>query len=148
MTTIINGSSPSITFSDSTTQTTAGLPLTGGTLTGGLTLPSAGITFSNGSTQTQSAGLGSSGQTWQNLTGSRAASTTYTNSTGYPIMVSVSAQNNTNQNTYLYVNSIQVGATGWNNLANGAVLGSMSAIVPNGSTYSVTGSFNYWGELR
>jgi len=52
MSTIINGSSPSITFSDSTTQTTAGLPLTGGTLTGGLTLPSAGITFSDATTQT------------------------------------------------------------------------------------------------
>jgi hypothetical protein len=38
MTTIINGSSPSITFSDSTTQTTAGLPLTGGTVTGATNL--------------------------------------------------------------------------------------------------------------
>jgi hypothetical protein len=39
MTTIINGSSPSITFSDSTTQASAGLPLTGGTLSGALTVP-------------------------------------------------------------------------------------------------------------
>jgi hypothetical protein len=39
MTTVINGSSPSITFSDSTTQSTAGLPLTGGTLTGAVTIP-------------------------------------------------------------------------------------------------------------
>jgi hypothetical protein len=39
MTTVINGSSPSITFSDSTTQTTAGLPLTGGTLSGAVTVP-------------------------------------------------------------------------------------------------------------
>jgi hypothetical protein len=38
MTTIINGSSPSVTFSDGTTQTTAGLPLTGGTLSGNLVL--------------------------------------------------------------------------------------------------------------
>lgn len=37
MTTIINGSSPSVTFSDNTTQTTAGLPLTGGTVTGNVT---------------------------------------------------------------------------------------------------------------
>jgi hypothetical protein len=44
MTTIINGSSPSVTFSDGTTQTTAGLPLTGGTLSGA-------ITFSNGTIQ-------------------------------------------------------------------------------------------------
>jgi hypothetical protein len=38
MPTIINGSSPSITFSDSTTQSTAALPLTGGTVTGGVNL--------------------------------------------------------------------------------------------------------------
>ena len=36
MSTIINGSSPSITFSDSTTQASAGLPLTGGNITGNL----------------------------------------------------------------------------------------------------------------
>jgi len=36
MTTIINGSSPSITFSDSTTQNSAGLPATGGNITGNL----------------------------------------------------------------------------------------------------------------
>lgn len=40
MTTIINGSSPSVTFSDGTTQTTAGLPLTGGTVTGNVTATS------------------------------------------------------------------------------------------------------------
>jgi hypothetical protein len=38
MTTIINGSSPSVTFSDNTTQTTAGLPLTGGTITGNVAI--------------------------------------------------------------------------------------------------------------
>ena len=43
MTTIINGSSPSITFSDNTTQITAGLPLTGGTITGNVT--TSGLTI-------------------------------------------------------------------------------------------------------
>jgi hypothetical protein len=38
MTTIINGSSPSITFSDNTTQSTAGLPLTGGNVTGSVNI--------------------------------------------------------------------------------------------------------------
>jgi len=41
MTTIINGSSPSITFSDNTTQITAGLPLTGGTVSGAVTITGA-----------------------------------------------------------------------------------------------------------
>jgi hypothetical protein len=51
MTTIINGSSPSVTFSDGTTQTTAGLPLTGGTLSGGASFASGtnGIVFNNSS---------------------------------------------------------------------------------------------------
>ena len=47
MSTIINGSSPSITFSDSTTQASAGLPLTGGTLTGTTTF-TGGIANANG----------------------------------------------------------------------------------------------------
>jgi len=38
MTTIINGSSPSITFSDNTTQSTAALPLTGGNVTGNVNI--------------------------------------------------------------------------------------------------------------
>jgi len=60
MTTVIGGSSPSITFSDSTTQSTAALPLTGGTLTGALT-PSttAGIV---GTTIGDNANAGSVGE--------------------------------------------------------------------------------------
>jgi hypothetical protein len=56
MTTIINGSSPSITFSDSTTQASAGLPLTGGNLSGSIafTASNAGITFANSSALTNS----------------------------------------------------------------------------------------------
>ena len=43
MTSIINGSSPTVTFSDGTTQATAGLPLTGGTVTGNIT--TSGLTI-------------------------------------------------------------------------------------------------------
>ena len=47
MTTVIGGSAPSITFSDSTTQSTAALPLTGGQLSGNLTFATGtnGIVF-------------------------------------------------------------------------------------------------------
>jgi hypothetical protein len=47
-----------ITFPSGSTQSTAGLPLTGGSLTGGLTLPSAGLTFSDATTQASSAIVG------------------------------------------------------------------------------------------
>lgn len=52
MTTIINGSSPSVTFSDGTTQTTAGLPLTGGTVSGAVTI--TGIATANSFVPTSS----------------------------------------------------------------------------------------------
>ena len=56
MTTVIGGSAPSITFSDSTTQSTAALPLTGGQLSGNLTFASGtnGIIFNNSSATTNS----------------------------------------------------------------------------------------------
>jgi len=56
MTTVIGGSAPSITFSDSTTQSTAALPLTGGQLSGNLTFASGtnGIVFNNSSALTNS----------------------------------------------------------------------------------------------
>ena len=66
MTTIINGSSPSITFSDSTTQTTAGLPLTGGTLSGALTVPT--LNAPSGVLATQN-GMTGIAKAWVNFTG-------------------------------------------------------------------------------
>jgi hypothetical protein len=69
MTTIINGSSPSVTFSDGTTQTTAGLPLTGGTLSGGITFP-----YGSGAQQAPSKVL----QVVQNTSTSAVSSTSST----------------------------------------------------------------------
>ena len=98
-----------------------------------------GITFNNSSTQAQSAGLGSSAtaQTWQDLTASRASGTTYTNSTGYPIMVA-SAPN---------VSGFTVVCGGITLCSTGNNAG-FSFIVPNGTTYSITGTINSWAELR
>ena len=85
------------------------------------------------------------GQTWQNVTASRAANTTYTNTTGRPIQVSVVL----NQNNISGSISVDGGiiesstmVTGYSNPA------SVSAIVPNGSTYSVNVTFSRWSELR
>jgi hypothetical protein len=89
------------------------------------------------------------GQTWQ--TPSRAVNTTYTNSTGRPIMVSVTGGFTVNQYAQLLVDSILVAHAGWNSFASGQVIGTVSAIVPAGSTYIIsTTGFNSmtWAELR
>lgn len=86
-------------------------------------------------------------QTWQNLTSSRIIGNTYTNSTGKPIQVNVSwEQLNQNEST-LFVGSVPV-ARGRQNLTGGG--GTMSAIVPNGSTYRVVSGnqITVWAELR
>lgn len=57
MTTIINGSSPAVTFSDGTTQSTAGLPLTGGTVTGGVNIATSSGNVGIGTASPNSAGV-------------------------------------------------------------------------------------------
>ena len=69
MSTIIGGSSPSITFSDSTTQASAGLPLTGGTLSGALTVPT--LNAPSGVLATQN-GMTGIAKAWVNFDGSAA----------------------------------------------------------------------------
>jgi len=88
------------------------------------------------------------GQTWQNVKASRALSTTYTNSTGSPIEVSVAIISAFNGAISLIVDGIYVGyAT--NQFGDRALYGTLSAVIPNGSTYSAGGaSVQYWSELR
>jgi len=93
------------------------------------------------------------GQTWTDVTASRVAGTTYTNSTGKPIMVNIS------------VGSFGTGSGGGPSLTVSGVvvarflylLGTaqyiypfLSAIVPSGATYSISGlgSGAIWTELR
>lgn len=91
------------------------------------------------------------GQSWQDMSASRAAGVTYTNSTGRPIMVIVSGRN-TATSKYAYVDLVTVG--GFTNIDAGTVLSSISFIVPEGSTYSIssgvsiTGVGAGWSELR
>jgi hypothetical protein len=162
MTTIINGSSPSITFSDSTTQASAGLTAASPTITSGVltfpdsttqstagltkaspTIASGVLTFANSSTQTVAAGLGSGSQTWQDVTSSRSLSTNYTNSTGYPIMVAFITTSGTS--AVVTVGSTQVTSGG----AYASAYGTMFVIIPNGAVYSISaGNKQTWCELR
>ena len=76
------------------------------------------------------------GQTWQDMTSSRVSGTTYTNSTSRTIEL------------YIYT-----GANGSSVTVDGSVLpthGSsmVQLVVPSGKTYSYSGSFAAWLELR
>lgn len=84
------------------------------------------------------------GQTWQDVTGSRALSTTYTNSTGKAIGVFVKGNNGGGQVNQTFtvsgVGQVIYGYTGTTN---------HTSIVPDGATYSLTGSTMVeWQELR
>lgn len=78
------------------------------------------------------------GQTWQNVIGSRSRGVTYTNTTGKPIMVVV--HDNAGPAGLLVVGGVTL-----NRLSNYLWY---TAIVPNNTTYSFSGSFTIWTELR
>jgi len=94
------------------------------------------------------------GQTWQEFTvgTARVLGTFYTNSSGRPIMVSFTAQYGANQLAELTVDGFPVGYASWSSFASGFVGGTISAIVPAGSVYSVysvgLSGTPRWFELR
>ena len=90
-----------------------------------------------------------SGQSASNVVGSRAVNTVYTNSTGAPIFVAVNIITNNNK-IELEVDGIVFAAGGENSTVSGSVFQQLSAIVPAGSTYELTGSaaIDSWAELR
>lgn len=86
------------------------------------------------------------GQTWQNLTASRSAAVTYTNTTGKPIFVIARQLPSSNYSFAITVDGIERDRV----TAQTALHNSICAIIPNGSTYSVSqlsGSWT-WNELR
>lgn len=98
-----------------------------------------------------SSGLGD-GQTWQDVTASRSSGITYTNTTGKAIGLSISGSGTTNSNFSITINGIIFNNLfGTFNLANVYVRDSISIIIPNGATYSITSlgiSISNWLELR
>jgi len=92
------------------------------------------------------------GQTWQYMTASRALGVTYTNSTGKPIVVHITLTSTVSGGSCsITVDSIYLHGTTLD-VAN--VWIHQTAIVPNGSTYSVgltgigTKTILNWSELR
>jgi hypothetical protein len=84
------------------------------------------------------------GQIWQDVSGSRTAGVTYTNSTGKPIMVSVRTTATATDFTITVDSIVTAQVT---NIATTRMF--MTTIVPNGSTYVVSGfQGGSWAELR
>ena len=166
----------STTFANLTTNVTGTLPVAnGGTgstaltansvvlgngtsaLSANLIAPSTSgnVLTSNGTTWTSATPAGGIGigQTWQNVTSSRSAGTTYTNSTGKPIFISVSGTGSPNNGAMsMTIDGVLIGQQGVAAVSSAVMYATMTAIVPNGSTYkvdNVIGWFlSYWAELR
>lgn len=90
------------------------------------------------------------GQTWQNVTASRAKGTTYTNTTGRPIQILVQYQDDG------FINGATFNIGGLTRTTSDLSGGSggypfwFSAVIPNGTAYSISGGVNLpaWWELR
>lgn len=130
---IQTGGTTALTINASQNVTAAGNVTVTGSLTAGsyVGVPSIGV-----------------GQTWQAVT--RTSGVTYTNSTGKPILLNVvTAVNNTSgSGATITVDGLIVSST----LGTAAAIGmsqnvTQSVIIPNGSTYIVTGTGSAF-ELR
>lgn len=91
------------------------------------------------------------GQTWQNVAASRVKGTTYTNTTGRPIEVSIGLQGTNNAETATFtVNGVTI-YSGDPGIGGTPTSISITATIPNGSTYnltSATATIIQWSELR
>ena len=88
------------------------------------------------------------GQAWSNVTGSRNIGGTFNNGTGRAIQVSVYTTGSTSTYASLTIGGVLV-ATALGDTTNGATSSTLSAIVPPGANYSVTGTrtLSNWAEL-
>lgn len=92
------------------------------------------------------------GQTWTDVSASRVDNVTYTNTTGKPIMVAItlSQLSSTSTTNTLSVDSTPISRTYFNS-SSGVVKATLTAIVPNGSTYILSttpDTIELWQELR
>jgi len=92
------------------------------------------------------------GQTWQDVEASRSAGVTYTNTTAKPIQASiaVASSSSSGSGTYnFYVDGVVVDGNSWSNTSWRS---SLNYVIPNGSTYKISGSGTFsltgWAELR
>lgn len=81
------------------------------------------------------------GQTWQDV--SRSLGSTYTNNTGRPIQISIFASGSSGSALALIIDGLELLRT------NQSATIHVTAVIPNGSSYTVTGAtLSNWKELR
>lgn len=86
-------------------------------------------------------------QAWVDVTSSRSSGVTYTNTTGRPIVVMVTGDgNNSSASTTINVGGVNIGAIVSSGSFN--IEKSLSFVVPNGTSYTMTGAFVKVAELR
>ena len=126
-----NGSAASLTSFPTLNQNTTGNATTATTATTANAVAAGAVGVAG--LATAAIPIGAS-QTWS--APSRALDTTYTNSTGRPIQVLISLNNSSSSTFfYFYIDSLIASAQGRNGSLNNSA--SISAIIPNGSTYKV-----------
>lgn len=112
-----------------------------------------GTTVALGGSIAVSSGIGTN-QTWIRQVPDRAFNVTYTNDTGNPIVVVIGCYHlSASAYNYYYVDDVPVGfSTGQGGTDAVGVGGTVTLIVPAGSTYKVTGGsktgIRTWAELR
>ena len=142
MSTIINGSSPSITFSDSTTQASAGLTAASPTIASGV------LTFPDATTQSSGSGVA---KAWVNFNGAATpptisasynVSSVTRSSTGIFVITLTNAMSSANY-------GITIGVAKDNSTNDGnfyATIG-CNSVVPTASTIPLTTTQGYGGSL-
>jgi hypothetical protein len=109
----------------------------------------SGLIFPDNTTQSTAGTAFAANQTWQAFnTSSRASGVTYTNSSGKPIVVVIARYGGDGSTTTIYVGGVVAAAIGVDRYGGSET---MTTVVPNGSTYSMTnnyGTHSGWWELR
>ena len=150
---IINKSTGTLYIEDAVGFSIATIPSGAACTVTGVFTSTPGADYWRASVGATNFALACGGQTWQDVSASRNNNATYTNSTGRPIQVSIYAYYAANQSIELKVDAITIALAGWSSYAYGYVGGTVSAIVPPGSTYqcyTATGVsvIQKWLELR
>ena len=132
MSTIINGSSPSITFSDSTTQASAGLTAANPTIASGV------LTFPDATTQNSAGLTSSSGLNATNLTSGTVPKTRLPAGTVLQVVsTNLNSTFSTGSSSYTAITGLSVSITPTSSTSKILITGSIALAPPSGASSSI-----------